>query len=322
MFTTFATVFMLRACVLQAAEFFVLGVLFVFGAFLTKGLPGLFPLLVPFLYGIHDYRHGIVKGTVQTIIISALLCGFVTGLGLLVPTAGENILHYLKSEVATQFDKLNSSTLQHRGLLFLDLLKHLLPALMCLVAINMVRNKTRRTPVEARRNMRFFLTLAVLAAVPLLVLKDQPVQSLLPAVPLFAMAFGVSVLPSLQQSMEDNSISWRSLGFVFNTVAAVTLLTLCFAMYNHPTRYRTLLSDTEKISESVGDVKLVSCDWSTADDYQLNAYLQRKHRIALVGGTEYEFLLMKKSERLNPPDGYQAELVPLDNYVLYKKSNR
>ncbi len=82
------------------------------------------------------------------------------------------------------------------------------------------------------------------------------------------------------------------------------------------------MSDTERINAGVGDTKLVSCDWSTADDFPLNAYLQRQHRIALVGGTEYEYLLMKKSANLNPPEGYEVQLVPLNNYVLYKKENR
>jgi hypothetical protein len=322
MFTTFGTVFMLRACVLQAAEFFVLGVLFVFAAFLTKGIPGLFPLLVPFFYGLHDYRHGVIKGLLQTIVITALLCVFVAGLGLLIPSAGNNIMHYLNAEVVSSISKLNGFTLSQRSMLLVDLMKHLAPAILCLIAIAMVRSKTRRTPVETRRTARFLAAIGLVAALPLLLLQEQPVQTLLPAMSLFAMAFAVSVLPSLQQSMEDSSVSWRSMGFVFNAIAAVTLITLCFSMYNHPTRYRSLLSDTDKISESVGNVKLVSCDWSTADDYKLNAYLQRNHRIALVGGTEYEYLLMKKSDRLNPPDGYEAELVPLNSYVLYKKHNR
>jgi len=322
MFTTFATVFMLRACVLQAAEFFVLGVIFTLAAFFTKGITGLFPLVIPMFYGLHDYRHGLIKGTVQTVAITLLLGGFVLGISLLIPSAGQNILHYLNAEVLTSWRGLNANTVGNRMMLCVDLLKQLLPALMCLSAVAMVRNQTRRASVEARRTTRFFVVLPLVAALPLVLLSKQPVQALLPAMPLFAMAFAMSVLSLVQQSMEDNAFTWRNMGFAFNTIAAATLVTLCLVTYNHPTHYRTLLSDTEQINAGVGNCKVVSCDWSTADDYKLSAYLQRRHGISLVGGTAYEYLLMKKTASLNPPEGYAVQLVPLNNYVLYRKADR
>lgn len=317
-FTTFAAVFMLRACVLQAGEFLVLGSLFVLAAFFTKGIAGVFPLMVPLLYGFYDHRHGVLKGFVQTLIVTGVAAALVAVIMFVIPSANQNISQYFNAHVWPEIT--SSKAWSSRTKLSFELLKQLTPVLLCLVATVTMRLRTRRTPSDIRRNAWFGIVLGLVASLPLLMTNETSPQTLLIALPFFAMSFATMLVPMIHESMEMRSITWRNFGFAFNILAMLAVVMLCTVFFNRPTRYASLLTDADNISTGVQSCKIVSCDWTTAEDRQLNAYLQRMHRIQLVGGTEYEYLLMKKSDKLNPPRGYDVQLVPLNGYVLYKKS--
>jgi 4-amino-4-deoxy-L-arabinose transferase-like glycosyltransferase len=319
-FTTFAVVFMLRACVLQAGEFLVLGSLFTLAAFFTKGMAGIFPLLVPLLYGIFDHRHGVVKGSLQTLIVTGVTGALVAGVAFVVPAANQNIAQYFSTQVGPHLAGAGSAALATQVSLPIELIKQLTPVLLCLVAVAIMRLRSRRTPSDIRRNAWFGITLGLVASLPLMFLNETSPQSLLVALPFFAMSFATMLVPMIHESMEMRSVSWRNAGFAFNVIAVLAVVMMCTVFFNRPTRYAALLTDADNISTGVANCKIVSCDWTTAEDRQLTAYLQRMHRIHLVGGTEYEYLLMKKSDKLSPPRGYDVQLVPLHGYVLYKKS--
>jgi hypothetical protein len=255
---------------------------FVFCGSLCKGLPGLFPLLVPILYSFF-YKSSSLKRSV----FYALIVFFVPVLIYLClwsfnSTAQESLKFYVEHRLINRIQ--NDPTVGNRFTVLLWLFLDLLPMLVLFILF-MIKFRSRVTQLwkmtNTKQNVLLFFCIGLSGVLPLCLTRVQREMYYVPAVPFFSIALALIIAPALSDALAQ--LRQRLLRRLQITFAALLLLCLAysFMLAGSDARDHEVLEDVREIGKLLGKNKTVSAPFEVYSRWDLQFYLLRYHNISI-----------------------------------------
>lgn len=282
-------------------------------SFLSKGLVGLFPLVVPFIYYIT------VEKNIKKLIISNLLLLILSGVCFLViifvfPELKENLINYFNSQLIPALEGKREITTTNRFKVLFRLFNELIAPLSILV-LSLIFIKSKE--FSYKKESLFFILIGLSASLPLIVSLKQRGFYLIPSIPYFILGISFIVIPLLANKFEkykNNNILK-----VINSVLALGLIIWIFNFDGY-FRDKQKLSDIEKVSELVDRGTVISSSKKVRRNWQVIAYFARLKNISLTDKTKENFLLIEKGNApLEMYNGSYSKLnLDLEMFELYK----
>jgi hypothetical protein len=306
-----------------------LAAFFLFLAFLTKGLTGLFPLVFLGIYWIVFRSTTLPKAILQTAILGASFLGLLGLLFWINPEALQSLSKYWDVQVLASLsgERRLYFFRETRFYILGQLLITLAPMIFTLlvsIGLTHLFNISPRLFFKTRQGkygLVFFLV-GLSASLPIMISPRQALPYLLPSLPFFSLAFGSAIAFYFTH--------WRTLiveqinGYFPKLEKVLIILTigsaiLCFQKFETTNkRDAIVINDSEKIGSVVGPRQIIS---STHYDMYIAGYLMRFDQVSLdTIDLNREFLIAPKAENLTLKN---FDLVPLATlkYNLYKRKS-
>lgn len=325
MFTTAAIYFGLRSIYSKNlnAVFAGLTGIFIFLASFTKGLPGLFPLVIAFMAYI----------AVRTISFRKML--YLSLIYLLVPVLIYTLL-FFSSENAAQslefyarsrlFQRVTSSPVVDSHFYILGrLIFELLPAIAMLLIMmissrqDAINSNTRK---DHEKKARLFFLLGLCGSLPLMMTLVQRGFYMSISFPAFAIAFALIAVPFmdvLAARLKGKILHYLTVFFIVVVMGGITLT---FLLAGKPGRSKELLHDVYAMDELFEPGQLISCDTDTYQNWPFQFYMLRVHEVHLDYSTKNHTYYI--TERGKKPKGQQQYIkieIGTEKFDLFQKIN-
>lgn len=324
-FTLLGTIFMIKG--LQSPKvripYLIIASLFTVIASLCKGFPGLFPIAIPFLYGLVFRSFSFGKLLIYSFItVGTVLLTY--GLLFLNPDAYTSLSAYLYDRVINSIQHV--STENDRFYLIKQLGLELLSPFILIVILAMLLKlrgfRIQQTP-EQKKYMLLFLLIGVSASFPLIVTLEQRRFYLATSLPYFAIALAFIISPALQKWVDTLSVSTKK----FRVIGVSSFLIFAFAISYSLSFFGKTLRDQDKLHDIYALGPIISKDKTilvypeTWDDWGLHNYFVRHYNISLAkdDNDTYTYFLVDKQLNRIPPATYSKINEITLRYDLYKK---
>ena len=326
-FTLLSVLFVLKSLLTQQGRiiYLVISGLFILAAFLTKGLPGLFPLLCIPLYYLTTKcitLKQMVLYTTITILAPLLLYLFIIYSS---KDAFESMNFYIHERL---LNRINSSpTTNFRFSILLDLCTELLtPILITLFVLFLMRKKIKpfNLSVKDKQYALFFLLIGLFGSLPLMATMVQKSFYFVASLPYFALAFAFICYPYIQQGFD----SYLNKKQQISKIKQIFFFFLVFSIIISLLQIGKCSRDTDKLADIkyIGDFlknekneKIVCANTDAYYDWSFQIYLYRKYAISLdPNNTKRSYLITKSNIPNDQLKYYQKIELPLTLYKLYK----
>lgn len=286
-------------------------------AFLSKGPVALFALaapvlLLPALANIEWQR---------VLILLGVLCGgfaVLSGALLAWPDAREMLTFYWQKQVLGRAGVSNADI----GML-LELAKKLAPMLLVLAGLRLWtwRDGAAEGWKTARGPAAAMLATGVAASLPLMLGDLDSAHYLVPALPFFALGFGLFGAAMLDNAGKRVRTTLEaSPASAFRLAAAgvaVVILVVTLGRLGEVRKNEDYHAFLARVAEVAGEGSTVGVDGALYDDWYLHAIAQRHHRISLVPDlARAEWRLAPVSKQ--PLPGYRATEIWSEKWVLLR----
>ncbi len=295
--------------------------LFIFAAFLTKGLPGLFPLATIPLFYVITKNITLKQTLLYTLIITSIpiVCYFLI---VTLNNDAKQCLHFYFNERLLN-RVYTTGTTNYRLSILVDLLVELLlPVLLTLAIITYARKKTNSVAIQKNDKLYalLFLSLGFCGSLPLMATMVQKNFYFVASLPFFAL--GLAFISHHNISQLINLLSIKSLKKVKIIAYAFLIITILFSL--------SQIGKTRRDSEKLNDIKYlggylkntttVSVDNDAYFDWSFQFYIYRKYAINLDPRNRHRTYIITKtdtSQRLLKD--YRKIDLPLKQFKLYKQ---
>jgi len=290
-------------------------------AFLAKGPVGLFVLVSPVLLVLATERRDWRQGMLTMAISAGVFSGFLGGL-LAWPEAREMFAAYWHNQVAGRAGISGAEP----GLI-VELIKKLVPMLLVLAGL---RLWVWRKPAAAwwkpvRQPAAALVAVGLSASLPLAVGDLDSAHYLVPALPFFALGFGLLGASMLHEAGERiRATLERRPGRLFTLVsglAAAVILAESVGRIGEVRKNETYHDFLERVAAVTGKRRSLAVDAALYDDWYLHAVAQRHYRISLLPGMANAAWRLAPA-RQDSPSGYRATEVASGNWVLQRRAHR
>lgn len=289
-------------------------------AFLSKGPVGLFVLAAPVLLA--PALPGI--GWRRILLVTALLSG---GLGITMgllfawPEAREMLTFYWQKQVTGRAGVSRLDT----GML-VELIKKLVPMLMVLAGLRLWvwRSGTAGAWKAVVEPAAAMLAIGLAASLPLMLGDLDSAHYLVPALPFFALGFGLigAVMLDNGGRRVRTALTARP-GRLFMTaavVATIGILAMTVGRLDQVRKNEEHHAFLEQVAEVAGEHSVLGIDAVLFDDWYLHAIAQRYYRISLVPGLSgVEWRLAPASYA--PADGYRGTGIGNRHWAVHRRGS-
>ncbi|MEL6636022.1 MAG: glycosyltransferase family 39 protein [Bacteroidota bacterium] len=293
----------------------------IFAASLTKGLPGLFPLAIPFfdyLVHRHDSFGRMLGRSLLLLTVPVLLYGLLAT----IPVARESLWFYLKFRLLSRIEV--APTVDSRWFSLSQTVLELLPALifsLLSLLIHRYGKPTVARPVGWSRHLLFFTALGLSGVLPLLLTMVQKGFYLVPAFPFFALALALLASTPWRHWTNGLRRSPRAYGWGLGLAWALVLLSVGASTLALGTvkRDRDLIEAVKLMGERVGPHQTIRIEPVLHERWSLHCYFMRYYHISLDRKPiDRSYYLLR--EGVEPvADGYRAvDLPAVRGYTLYE----
>jgi 4-amino-4-deoxy-L-arabinose transferase-like glycosyltransferase len=290
-------------------------------AFFTKGPTGLFPLAMPCIYGIlfkEKFWH-IVKE------IGLMLAGLLVPcllLFIIVPDAYSFMARYVNKQIFGSLQHV--ITVNTRFFILQKLLIESIPHFIILALLigyeRITKNRILNQTYHTHRNMFWFLIITGLCGViPIMISLKQRGFYMLPAFPIFALAWALLFETQIQQFIQHIS---RKIRMILYFISLLLMGTGVFSIIWHSGSYSRdaqLLSDIKLLLPHIPAGATISMDRAMFEEWNLHAYFARYKHISLDVNNEKEMLLMRDSTHLKNYHNDYALKCQTETLLLYEK---
>ncbi|MCT4582810.1 MAG: glycosyltransferase family 39 protein [Flavobacteriales bacterium] len=292
---------------------------FIFMAFLTKGLVGLFPLSSIFFISLFDHKVSIKSGILLSfIMLIGLLLPF-SFLYLFVPEAIDSLNNYFQAQVVHSLNKVEIS---NRYFILGSLFQQLIP-LLGLVLLTFFLNRKQWIKLDTNRLQKVFFLVAIglSGVLPIIISLKQRDFYIVSTYPFFALALGLLLVPFWKKGVEQlelNTKRYKGVKLISLFLLFVSLIITAF-QFNRVGRDQEMIEDIQKISEVIPPKSIITIPPSLSQDWSLRGYFARYHSVSLtfdetVGENYY---LSKQKEEV---ENFELlDEVKLNRYYLYQK---
>lgn len=303
---------------------FLLGVMFLMMAFLTKGPAGLFPLITILVLNFTIHPGPAKKVILYAVIMVIGIVGSSFLLMILIPGLKENIYNYIVSQLLPSIEGSRESVNNRLYLLGKLCLELVVPiALSGIFIFRSIFNDSRMHGFNSDAAM-FFLFIAISASLPLLVSIKQRAYYLVPSMPFYALAIATFIVPEIDKLL--NSIAAKPLKMPkWITIVALLILSAISSIVSiKPSYTKERIHDIEEISKYIPYGTIIGTNEELCKDWWLNAQLCRIGYISLDCSMNHEYIIMDKKSfnSINTRNGLSLMDLPLKHFSLYSYAEK
>lgn len=300
---------------------FLLAIVFLFAASLTKGFPGLFPLAAPACYWISTRNISIKRMALISVslIASIFLLYFIL---MMNPSIRKSFQDYLTSRL-TGFPHTPYANATNRfwilSRLFIEMSLPVTIGLIIVLAAQRKNLLASLSPHQKSMSLFFFLV-GSSASIPLMTSFEQRGFYLITSIPYFIISISIIVIPFLKILLSrvkavKASIFQIGIGLFLISGIAFTLLNAGKAG-----RDQDQLQDVYILRSIIGSNQIVGASSSALNDWALQAYLVRYANISLTSNNDSSnFFVQKKSDAAFISSSYESLDAPLKSMQVYKR---
>lgn len=315
-FTNLAILFALKGLEKNYFNLFISG-LFLFLAFLCKGFPGLFPIVIPTIYFIVTKSINLTRTSNSTLVI---LLGFILSFIVLF-VIEPNALIWFKKYISLQVmhSIQHERTVDTRFFILLRLLSLLIPAGILIVLLYL---RTFKYKVSIDKNIFLFLLITSLCGIlPIMISIRQSGYYMLAATPLLSLSLATFTLPRIHILIPKLIPYTKPILYTSISILAIAI-TLNLKQINTIGRDHSILSTVKSSLNYIPKNSKLLVNNSTIENYTLHAYYRRLGRIILISDTTIKcnFQLTKQDDLpMEPTQFTQIKNIQLVDFYLWKR---
>lgn len=301
--------------------------LFLFLGLLTKGLVALFPWT--FYFWIWLFNRNIKW---PKMIANTLLLVLFTLLPLvLLLVFNENAFHALESYFNIQIVRSLKvvQTVSSRFFIVGRLINESLVSFgIILFLFILFRKKIAQFKTRYRENASLFYLFighGLSGVVPIMISLKQSGFYMLPAFPFFSIAFGILVLPLIENTkplIQRKSFVYRFSG-ILSLFLFIIVFLITFSFKNKIGREKEMLHDVYTICNTLPNNEIVDIPKSLAQNWALHAYFSRYSTVSLddVSKKPHRFYLTNNNKLPPQIENYESVNLDLKSFSLYQLIN-
>jgi 4-amino-4-deoxy-L-arabinose transferase-like glycosyltransferase len=293
--------------------------LFILLATLSKGLPGLFPVVLPLLHWLITKRYSLLEIFWKT--ANLLLIPFV-GYTILfsIPESRESLSIYLFKRALHRINDV--PTVSSHFYILIRLFSELIPPLTIVIVFLVIRYfKSRSMNALFLRNSLLFICIGFAASLPLMLTRVQKGFYFVPALPFFAIGLSLIIIQDvtvLTERVYQRKKLYKSLlsGSIFLILS--TLIFSCMQI-GKTRRYREVIHDVYEFGKVIPKKSTVSIPEELWNEWDLQCYLMRYFNISLESGNNKTYYILDKSMKADSTMNFKKVDLETLQYDLYRK---
>ena len=317
-----AVILILRAAESERTEtgkLFLAG-LFVFLATFSKGVPGFFPVAIPFLHWLIFRKKSAGNIILSTIILlsAPVIIYFIM---LNFPQSKESLQYYVTKRLWVRIN--DSPVVTNRFYILKNLFTELIPQLLFLaIIITAAKIKKVKVPIISYSvRSVLFISIGLAASVPLTFTFVQRGFYLVPSLPFFAIGLSV-LIASRISDFKERVIGKKKVYRIFYILSIVLFffsIGFSYSQKGKTQRDREMLHDVHAIGDAIPGKSAITVNPDIANTSVLECYFIRYYDISLYIDEPKEYLMVKKS--MNPviPTDFEKLNIATNIYDIYKK---
>lgn len=292
----------------------------IFLASLTKGLPGLFTLTLPFIYWLTRGKISFTRAFGATLILLGVPL-LLYGILMLCPVSKESLSIYFTKRVLgrIQNEPVVSDRLSILGQLFMNILPQLG---LIIIVLFIARIKKAKQEVSFNKTAFFFIVVGLAGTLPLMVTLVQKNFYMTPALPFFAIGLSMLIAPYATILVAKVSGSRNGYKSLLITGVVILLFSLGFtaSQIGKTSRNKELLHDVYAIGKIVPEYSVVSIpnNPDVWNQWDLQCYLIRYFNISIDPNALHPFYMDNIHHHQLPPAQYKL-VAHLQQYDLYER---
>jgi len=319
-FTLAAVYFSLRVMVLKKLKIvnLIVSGLCVFLATLTKGLPGLFPLVIIPLYWFMFKNTSWLKALLYTL---CLICIPLVAYGIVMlnPVAAHSLHFYFFERLLSRIS--DDPTATNRFDTLFRVISELLPIMITVATIFMISKIKKQKIVSEKTQFKtamFFIITGCSASLPLMLTMVQKGFYFVPALPFFALGFAVLLAEIVARWIVK--INVQSLGYKLLTATVVLMLcaSLLYSGYKSGSisRDEAVVHDVYLFGSVIPKGSIVKVDKKVYDNWSVQCYLNRYFDIAVSISDQFHYKYWIKEKNKLQPENAKLKKVALPTETL------
>ena len=295
--------------------------LLIFLASFSKGLPGLFPIGMPFIHWIIFRKKSFPKIALYTIILLAIptIIYFVF---YLFPESRESLRIYVVERLLRRVSSM--PTTDSRWETPWRLFQELIPILSITLLTYLITKKKKRKANFGvlKKEATFFLIIGLSAILPLILTMVQKGWYMVPGFPFLAIGLALFIAPSLYEwinKINVNSKVFKAVKY-FSIFSLLFVLVLTFFMKGKISRHEDMVKDVYEIGTVVPRFSTLTIpkEMYYQYDFILQGFLVRNFNISISPEKKYRYFLTEKDKDYEVPPGYSLIKSELSTYYLYE----
>lgn len=321
-FTLFAVYFISKSLKGGAIIYSFIGSIFILLAFLTKGIVGLFPLVIPFFFlaSFNKQQKGKTIGYGLFLILTFLFLYFL--ITRIFPEIRQNITSYIHQQVLPSLNNKREKYVNSHFSILLKLLSELAMPLMISIAILIVKRiKRLKATFIYRSETLYFLLTALSASLPMIITLKQRRYYLVPSLALYVLSIGFFIMPYVIPYLEN--LSYNTLKWIkrITSLSACGILIFSILHIGSYSRDEEQIKDVHAITDIIPAGTIISTTKETWANWALVAYLNRLGNISLDCDHEGEYYLIEKENPIKDQLNDRYEILDLDlkKYIVLKR---
>ena len=316
-FTLVTMLFLLKSLTQKKYKHIFSGVagLTLFLAFLSKGVPALFPLSAGIIY-LLLFRPIERKQFITSQIIFFAIPIIIFLVLLSFPIPAESLGFYFKERLLYRIS--NEPTVGNRLFIVKNLIQQMAIPIM-IVFLLLVFRKNHISQIQ-KRYVLFFTLIGLSASIPLLLTSVQRSFYLTPSLPFFALALGIlsrNAVMELTQRIKHKKIIVISGALLL--IFSIIISAVSIGKYS---RDKDMILDVKTMGKIIPNNTTICISKDIYQEWNLQMYLLRYHDISIKPGcTDESYLIIKKVPKQSIPVDFESTNLDLFRYELLKKKN-
>jgi 4-amino-4-deoxy-L-arabinose transferase-like glycosyltransferase len=296
---------------------------FIFLATLSKGIPGFFPVTVPFLFWLTTRKNNFRGVLLQTLILVAVPA-IIYAVLFSLPDSRESLSTYLFKRALHRINEV--PTVDSRFWIIYRLFTELLLQIIFVaIFITIARFKKIKTYISGDiRQPVFFLSVGLSASAPLMLTLVQKGFYFVPALPFFAIGLAMLVAPALFSMTSRIDVQSKKYRILLLASSFLFLGATTFALMQKgkTSRDKDLLHDVYLIGATLAKGTSISIPVEMWDDFSLQCYLSRYFSISLEAKIMRGYYIQDNTTHTHTPADYEKTDLKTTRYDLYKRKKQ
>ncbi len=302
-------------------KWFLSGV-FIFLASFSKGVPGFFPLIFPFVFWIITKKISLKQMLIFTGILSSapLLIYFVI---LLFPEGRESLSIYFFQRLLGRVHTM--PTTSYRLDVAWRVFTELIPVLILTTIIFFIKRKIVKSNfIFTKTDFLLFLAIGLSGSLPLMLTSVQKGFYLVPSMPYFSIAFAIVIVPGIFDLVSKINVHSKKLKIVrfLSIVVFASVIVFTGFQKNQISRHEDMFRDVNKIGNLVPQFSTLTVppELYNQYDFVFQGFLVRYYNISISPYEEYTYFIKEKNSMSAVPGKYNRTDLDLNLFELYIKN--